>query len=82
MKGRKHTIERIISRLREAEVALAKGQPVGKVVSTETQALVAVPDRTRASVKSVLRRIPAGAGRSRSAAPGRSSSFSRPGSAR
>ncbi len=32
MKGRKHTIEQIISKLREAEVALAKGQPVGKVV--------------------------------------------------
>ena len=31
MKGRKHTIEQIISKLREAEVALAKGQPVGKV---------------------------------------------------
>ncbi len=32
MKGRKHTIEQIISKLREAEVALAKGQPVGKLV--------------------------------------------------
>ena len=32
MKGSKHTIEQIISKLREAEVALAKGQPVGKVV--------------------------------------------------
>ena len=32
MKGRKHTIEQIISKLREAEVALAKGQPVGKMV--------------------------------------------------
>jgi transposase-like protein len=31
MKGRKHTVEQIISKLREAEVALAKGQPVGKV---------------------------------------------------
>lgn len=31
MKGRKHTIEQIIAKLREAEVALAKGQPVGKV---------------------------------------------------
>jgi putative transposase len=32
MKGRKHTVEQIISKLREAEVALAKGQPVAKVV--------------------------------------------------
>ncbi len=32
MKGSKHTIEQIISKLREAEVALAKGQPVGRVV--------------------------------------------------
>ena len=32
MKGSKHTIEQIILKLREAEVALAKGQPVGKVV--------------------------------------------------
>ena len=31
MKGRKHTVEQIISKLREAELALAKGQPVGKV---------------------------------------------------
>lgn len=31
MKGRKHTIAQIIAKLREAEVALAKGQPVGKV---------------------------------------------------
>jgi putative transposase len=31
MKGRKHTIEQIIAKLREAEVALARGQPVGKV---------------------------------------------------
>jgi len=31
MKGRKHTVEQIISKLREAEVALAKGQPVAKV---------------------------------------------------
>ena len=31
MKGRKHTIEQIIAKLREAEVALGKGQPVGKV---------------------------------------------------
>jgi transposase-like protein len=31
MKGRKHTVEQIISKLREVEVALAKGQPVGKV---------------------------------------------------
>ena len=32
MKGSKHTTEQIILKLREAEVALAKGQPVGKVV--------------------------------------------------
>ncbi len=31
MKGRKHTVEQIISKLREAELALTKGQPVGKV---------------------------------------------------
>jgi hypothetical protein len=31
MKGRKHTIEQIVAKLREAEVALAKGLPVGKV---------------------------------------------------
>lgn len=31
MKGSKHTTEQIIAKLREAEVALAKGQPVGKV---------------------------------------------------
>ena len=34
MKGSKHTTEQIILKLREAEVALAKGQPVGKVVRT------------------------------------------------
>ncbi len=32
MKGSEHTTEQIILKLREAEVALAKGQPVGKVV--------------------------------------------------
>ena len=32
MKGRKHTIEQIISKLREAEVGLGKGQPLAKVV--------------------------------------------------
>ncbi len=32
MKGSKHTTEQIILKLREAEVALANGQPVGKVV--------------------------------------------------
>ena len=31
MKGRKHTVEQIISKLREAEVVLAKGQPLGQV---------------------------------------------------
>jgi transposase-like protein len=31
MKGRKHTVEQIISKLREAEVALAKGQPLAKL---------------------------------------------------
>jgi len=32
MKGTKHTVEQIISKLREAEVALGKGQPLAKVV--------------------------------------------------
>jgi transposase-like protein len=32
MKGRKHTAEQIISKLREAEVALGKGQPIARVV--------------------------------------------------
>lgn len=32
MKGRKHTVEQIISKLREAEVVLGKGQPLAKVV--------------------------------------------------
>ncbi len=32
MKGSKHTTEQIILKLREDEVALPKGQPVGKVV--------------------------------------------------
>ena len=31
MKSRKHTVEQIISKLREAEVALAKGQLVAQV---------------------------------------------------
>ena len=31
MKGSKHTIEQIIAKLRDAEIALSKGQPVGKV---------------------------------------------------
>jgi transposase-like protein len=31
MKGSKHTIEQIIAKLREAEIALSKGQRVGKV---------------------------------------------------
>ena len=31
MKGRKHTPEQIIAKLREAEVGLAKGQPIAKV---------------------------------------------------
>ena len=32
MKGRKHTVEQIISKLREAEVVLGRGQPLAKVV--------------------------------------------------
>ena len=32
MAKKRHTAEQIISKLREAEVALAKGQPLGKVV--------------------------------------------------
>jgi transposase-like protein len=32
MKGRKHTVEQIISKLREAEVILGKGQPLARVV--------------------------------------------------
>lgn len=32
MKGKKYTVEQIISKLREAEVALSKGQPLAKVV--------------------------------------------------
>ena len=31
MKGRKHTPKQIITKLPEAEVALANGQPLGKV---------------------------------------------------